>query len=66
MTIDLQKETFRKNEYGEWDRDGEKVVQEDIYLCQIPIMLRSDFCVLFQRDESERIAMHECAYDQGG
>jgi len=30
MTIDLQKETFRKNEYGDWEREGDKVVQEDI------------------------------------
>lgn len=29
-------------------------------------MLRSDFCVLSDMKEEERIAIRECAYDQGG
>jgi len=63
MTIDLEKKTFRKNENDEWDYDPVKDVErlEDIFLCRIPIMLRSEFCVLFNKEEAERITLQECA-----
>jgi len=65
MTIDLVKKTWRKNDQDEWEEKGKEQL-EDIFLCRIPIMLRSEFCVLNFKEEAERISLQECAYDQGG
>lgn len=68
MTLDLEKKTSRKNDNDEWIFDHRKDLEklEDIFLCRIPIMLRSEFCVLNLKEEAERITLQECAYDQGG
>jgi DNA-directed RNA polymerase II subunit RPB2 len=37
-----------------------------IPLCQIPTMLYSDICNLSDKTKTERVALGECRYDQGG
>ena len=51
---------------------GEPEVEEDtikydkVFLGDIPIMLRSDYCNLAQRSERDLCELGECPYDQGG
>eukprot|EP00210_Caulerpa_lentillifera_P005654 g5407.t1 len=44
----------------------EDEVEEDVYLCDVPIMLRSAFCELNNFHKDEVTDMGECPYDQGG
>lgn len=59
MSVDLCKKAFNM-ETGEENR-GDEQNARDIYIGRIPIMLRSDFCVLSQKSEQERMALRECA-----
>lgn len=38
----------------------------DVYICKIPVMVRSSFCALNSVDDNEKTEMKECLYDQGG
>ncbi|KAJ1987622.1 DNA-dependent RNA polymerase II [Dimargaris cristalligena] len=60
-----------KNPFTEMEKAG---IKEDIpahemskvFIGKMPIMLRSDYCVLKGKSDAELHAVNECPYDQGG
>lgn len=50
----------------EYIREGKKIKRVGIPIGRIPIMLRSNKCVLAGRTESQLSAMNECPLDPGG
>jgi DNA-directed RNA polymerase II subunit RPB2 len=42
-----------------------KVISK-IPLAELPVMVRSEWCRLYECDDQERVRMGECPYDQGG
>jgi DNA-directed RNA polymerase III subunit RPC2 len=50
----------------EYLREGRKIIRKDIEIGRIPIMLRSNKCVLSGKTESQLSAMNECPLDPGG
>ena len=50
----------------QYTRGNEIVTRDDIMLGRLPIMLRSNKCVLFGRTEVELARMTECPLDPGG
>lgn len=48
---------------------GEAVSSEEatkVFMGYVPIMLRSQFCVLSDKNDQELCELGECVYDQGG
>ncbi|KAE9406092.1 beta and beta-prime subunits of DNA dependent RNA-polymerase [Gymnopus androsaceus JB14] len=45
---------------------GKKIVQRNVNIGRLPIMLRSNKCVLTGKDEAELARMSECPLDPGG
>ena len=53
------------------DEEGGDDIQDTttydkVYLGEVPIMLRSDYCNLAERSERDLMELGECPYDQGG
>ena len=54
------------------DENGVEKIKEDIqiskknFIGKVPIMVRSKFCSLYNKNDFERIELKECTYDQGG
>ena len=52
------------------DADGEEEEEEEefskVFLGQVPIMLRSTYCILSESNDRELTDLGECPYDQGG
>lgn len=50
--------------------DGEAVTTKHdisgLFLGKVPVMVRTKYCNLFQKTESQMIDVRECVYDQGG
>lgn len=44
----------------------DKVPYDKVFLGDVPIMLRSDYCNLADRSERDLMELGECPYDQGG
>lgn len=73
LYVDIQKRVLiqQLNEDGE-DEESESMREEDVisydkvFLGDIPIMLRSDYCNLAERSERDLMDLGECPYDQGG
>eukprot|EP00890_Picochlorum_soloecismus_P003995 jgi/Picsp_1/4597/NSC_01967-R1_rna polymerase ii second largest subunit len=70
LYVDLEKRDIRKRveEPGEDPVivDEDVVLHEKIFLGDIPIMLRSDYCNLADRSDRELCDLGECPFDQGG
>jgi DNA-directed RNA polymerase II subunit RPB2 len=47
-------------------REIKSAVYQKIPFCNVPVMVRSDFCVLGKVTQEERINAGECPFDQGG
>ena len=47
-------------------RDKQIVIKRDVLIGRIPIMLRSERCILNGKSEAELAQLKECAYDPGG
>ena len=50
----------------EYTRDRSLVVRRNVMIGRLPIMLRSDKCVLHQKVPTQLAQMQECIYDPGG
>jgi DNA-directed RNA polymerase III subunit RPC2 len=50
----------------EYIRDGKKIIRPDTVIGRLPIMLRSNKCVLAGKTESELAGLNECPLDPGG
>ncbi|KAG7673734.1 hypothetical protein Ndes2437B_g01899 [Nannochloris sp. 'desiccata'] len=51
---------------GEPTIDEDVVPYDKVFLGDVPIMLRSDYCNLADRSERDLMELGECPYDQGG
>lgn len=60
--------TYESNIYCniEFGIDGEIKKYKKVFLCTIPIMVRSNRCSLYKKNEDEIFAKKECLYDTGG
>ena len=47
-------------------KERKHVIKKGVNIGRIPIMLRSDHCILSGKSEEELAALKECAYDPGG
>lgn len=71
LYVDIERRTITRKMKVEEGEEPE-VVDEDveqhpkIFLGDIPIMLRSDYCNLAARSERDLCELGECPYDQGG
>ena len=50
----------------QYSRGKQIVLKKDALIGRIPIMLRSDRCILNGKTEEELAQLKECAYDPGG
>lgn len=50
----------------EYVREGKRIIRKDVTIGRLPIMLRSNKCVLTGKNESQLAAMNECPLDPGG
>jgi DNA-directed RNA polymerase III subunit RPC2 len=50
----------------EYIRDGKRIVRPGVVIGRLPIMLRSNKCVLANKNESELAGLNECPLDPGG
>ncbi|KAL6781338.1 RPB2 [Auxenochlorella protothecoides x Auxenochlorella symbiontica] len=69
LYVDLEKRviTRRPGLDGEGEESEEHVTPYDkVFLGDVPIMLRSDYCNLHGRSERDLSDLGECPYDQGG
>ncbi|KAA8564910.1 hypothetical protein EYC84_010680 [Monilinia fructicola] len=53
-------------EDGNPNTDKGAPAPEQVYIGKLPMMLKSEFCILKDLDEDELYAWNECPYDQGG
>lgn len=47
-------------------KEGDEIFSAKNFIGKIPIMVRSKFCALKDKDDRGRIDVKECTYDQGG
>ncbi|KAJ3129787.1 DNA-dependent RNA polymerase II [Nowakowskiella sp. JEL0407] len=72
MKMSLKKEALNKNGQKIWVEDttwagrSSDTEFDKIDIGAVPIMLRSNYCVLSELSEEEIVAQGECPYDQGG
>ena len=70
LYVDLEKREVRRKVAGPGEEpeiiDEDVVLHEKIFLGDIPIMLRSDYCNLADRSDRELCDLGECPFDQGG
>ncbi|KAL6757113.1 RNA polymerase II second largest subunit [Haematococcus lacustris] len=65
MYIDLKKTEVTKTP-GEDEPRVEEEDYEKVFLAKVPIMLRSNFCSLYELTDKELTELGECPYDSGG
>lgn len=55
-------------EYEDGDPDAEKgaPAPEQVYIGKLPMMLKSQYCILKDLDDDDLYGWNECPYDQGG
>lgn len=55
-------------EYEDGNPDSEKgaPAPEQVYIGKLPMMLKSEYCILKDLDEEDLYGWNECPYDQGG
>ena len=64
--MDIRQKTVEIDKSDGSERVTYNKIDEKIPLGTVPIMVRSDFCILHNKDSQERIHLGECEYDQGG
>lgn len=47
-------------------RDKNPIIIRDQQLCYIPIMLKSNYCILSGKTEADLVKLGECPLDPGG
>ncbi|WJX25720.1 DNA-directed RNA polymerase II subunit 2 [Trifolium repens] len=64
LYVDVSKSVIKK------EHDGEEVTETQnfnkVFIGKVPIMLRSSYCTLYQKNEQDLTELGECPYDQGG
>ncbi|OAE35376.1 hypothetical protein AXG93_464s1090 [Marchantia polymorpha subsp. ruderalis] len=64
LYVDITKHVVRKGDDG--DEDGDREDLPKVFIGKVPIMLRSNYCTLFQNSDKDLTELGECPYDQGG
>jgi DNA-directed RNA polymerase beta subunit len=64
LYMDLQRATVTVDADGQEDEEEEEFSK--VFLGQVPIMLRSTYCILSESNDRELTDLGECPYDQGG
>jgi DNA-directed RNA polymerase II subunit RPB2 len=59
MTVDISKKAFIMGEDGE-EIEDDKEELKDVFIGRIPIMLKSEYCILHNLPETERTQLREC------
>jgi DNA-directed RNA polymerase II subunit RPB2 len=49
-----------------WEIEQQDEDYQKVFLGNVPLMLKSSYCTLYDKDDSEMERMGECPYDQGG
>ena len=62
--MDLKRSTVTIDADGIEDEEEEEFSK--VFLGQVPIMLRSTYCILSESNDRELTDLGECPYDQGG
>ena len=69
IDVVTKKKTIVKDGDNEWEEepeDQEEPEEQREFVGYVPIMLRSQFCVLRNKSDQELTDLNECIYDQGG
>ena len=65
LYVNIHQSTYRLDGEGERVLEREDVY-EKVFIGKIPIMLKSEYCWLRDKDETELVEFGECVFDQGG
>eukprot|EP00218_Dolichomastix_sp_CCMP3274_P008286 CAMPEP_0170134834 /NCGR_PEP_ID=MMETSP0033_2-20121228/2144_1 /TAXON_ID=195969 /ORGANISM="Dolichomastix tenuilepis, Strain CCMP3274" /LENGTH=1218 /DNA_ID=CAMNT_0010370417 /DNA_START=42 /DNA_END=3698 /DNA_ORIENTATION=+ len=65
LYVDMSKTVTEIDEDGNEDQ-GEPEEYGKIFIGKVPIMLRSNYCSLFDHSDKDLMDLGECPYDQGG
>jgi len=63
---DLSVDVTFKEKRGKNEEDIKKEEKQTHFMGKIPIMVRSDYCSLHEKTDTERVDVKECEFDQGG
>ena len=63
MYIDIE-ETIRTKDSEGGILSEERKAHDKIFVGEVPIMLRSSYCSLFEHTDKELTSLGECPYDQ--
>lgn len=64
LYMDLKRSTVNVDADGVEEEEEEEFSK--VFLGQVPIMLRSTYCILSESNDKELTDLGECPYDQGG
>jgi DNA-directed RNA polymerase II subunit RPB2 len=70
LFVDIQKVTMVANSTDENEtefvQEGHQEVLSKVFIGKVPIMLKSEYCILSSLSPSEMSSLGECSFDQGG
>lgn len=67
LFVDMSKKVLRQRNWGdEFEIEEEDAEPQKIFIGKVPIMLRSEFCVLNGLNDQEMQEVNECPLDSGG
>lgn len=67
LFVDMSKKVLRQQNYGdEFEVEEEDAAPNKVFIGKVPIMLRSEFCVLNGLTDQEMQDVNECPLDSGG
>jgi len=74
LYVDMHKRVLYQEDTGDYEEQGEWLADANepeepiskVYIGKVPIMVRSNFCMLRGLRDDEFYALDECPYDQGG
>jgi DNA-directed RNA polymerase II subunit RPB2 len=67
--VDVECRQCELDENRNYDKDADSVKLKRLksaFLCSLPMMVRTKYCFLFGKKDSEITELGECVYDQGG
>uniref|UniRef100_A0A251S950 DNA-directed RNA polymerase n=1 Tax=Helianthus annuus TaxID=4232 RepID=A0A251S950_HELAN len=64
LYVDVSKKAIKKGHDGEQVTEAQDFAK--VFIGKVPIMLRSEYCTLYQNSEQDLTELGECPYDQGG
>jgi len=66
LYVDVKKTTIQNADGEEGQAEGEEENVPKLFIGKVPIMLRSNYCMLSESTDRELAELGECPYDQGG